>query len=364
MIITLSILDGFEHEIKSKVVEFTAHIQVTGFQNLPLGEHRSSLELVKKEVAGINAMAPFAAREGMIRSHDAVDGVLLKGIEPSTDAITPRYHLIEGTFFSEEGSVRQLVIGKKLALKLNATVGDKLVVFALPREQGGQPRAMQFILVGMYESGMAEFDDIYAYTKLTDAQALFQLGDDITGYDILVNDITQVDEIAKHVQQLLGYPHFARTVFQMYHNLFSWVELQKKLSPVLLSLIILVATINIIGTLLMFVLGKVGAIGILKSLGAAPGLIRRIFMLQGLSIAMVGIVCGNLLAYAFCYLQLKFKLVMIPSEIYYMNAVPVLLKMENFLLVTAIAFILCMLTTLLPSRAAAALNTVRALRFG
>ncbi|HTK80987.1 MAG TPA: FtsX-like permease family protein, partial [Bacteroidota bacterium] len=215
-----------------------------------------------------------------------------------------------------------------------------------------------------YESGMAEFDDVYAYTGLQDAQALYQLGDNVTGYDVLVKDLAQVDTVARQIERLLEYPHFSRTVFQQYHNLFSWVELQKKMSPILLSLIIIVATINIIGTILMFVLEKTRAIGILKSLGAGPAAIRKVFLLQGLWIGTVGIALGNLLAFICCFVQLKFKIISLPSEIYYMDAVPILMSPGNFVLVTIIAYGLCLLTTLLPSKAAAALDPVRALRFG
>lgn len=365
LIITLSILDGFEREIKTKVVEFTAHIVVNGFQNQPLDDFRRTIERLKKDVAGVAAVSPYAAKEGMIRHNDAVDGVFLKGVDPAGDVVAPGTHLVDGRFLSNDQPVgHELVIGRKLALRLDAKAGDNVVIFALPQDQMLRPKAMLFHVVGVYESGMAEFDDIYAYTHLTDSQNFLQLGDRISGYDILVDDISQVDEAARNIQSLLAYPHYVRTVFQLYHNLFSWVELQKKLSPVLLSLIIIVATGNIIGALLMFVLEKTHAIGILKSIGAGPGTIRRIFMIQGLGIAITGIVLGNLLAYGVCFMQSHFKLLTLPSEIYYMNTVPILIRPENFALVTVITFILCLVTTLLPARAAASLDPIAALRFG
>jgi len=365
LIITLSVLDGFEREIKEKVISFTSHIEVRGFQNKPLSNYRQSLERVKKEIIGVKAISPFAARESMIRSKDAIDGIYLKGIDPLIDVLTSRQHIVVGKFIaSAQNELPQVVIGKKLANRLNVEVGEKLVIFALPSDNGLQPRAMQFQLVGIYESGMAEFDDIYAYTKIQDAQKLFQMGDDVSGYDVLVNDLNTVDMDAEQIQSMLGYPHYARTVFQLYRNLFSWVELQKKMSPILLSLIIIVATINIIGTLLMFVLEKTHAIGILKSLGAGPKLIQRIFRIQGLAISLVGIGLGNILAYVLCYLQLEFKIISLPSDIYYMDAAPILLLPQNFILVTVVAFVLCMLTTILPAKAAAKLDPVTALRFG
>ncbi len=334
-----------------------------GFQNLTLPYDASSAEKILKEIPNIKSISPFAAKEGMIRSKESVDGIFLKGINPSLDVIAPRQHLVKGIFLTRQGN-HQIVIGKKLASRLNVDVGDKLVVFVLPKNGQTQPKAMQFELVGIYESGMAEFDDVYAYTTLSDAQSFFQFGNEISGYDVLVRDINRVDETAKQLQEQLGYPHFARTVFQLYHNLFSWVELQKKMSPILLSLIIIVATINIIGTLLMYVLEKTRAIGILKSLGAKPKVIRKIFILQGLGISTIGILLGNVIAYLVCIVQLNFKVISLPSEIYYMNSAPVLLRPENFIIVTLVAYSLCLLTTILPARAAAALNPVDALRFG
>lgn len=367
LIITLTILDGFEHEIKEKVVEFTSHIEVQGYQNLPLQKYRQMMDDVLKKVPEVASIRPYAGREGMIRSQSAVDGIFLKGINPSQTSLLSQNRLVAGTFIDTvRRDIAEIVIGRKLALRLNVEVGDKLVVFALPRPpaQTTQPRAMQFQLCGIYESGMSEFDDVFAYTDLSDAQRLFQLDDAVTGYDIMVRNLDQVEETAAEVQTVLGYPHYARTVFQTYRNLFSWVELQKKLSPILLSLIIVVATVNIIGTMLMFVLEKTRAIAILKSLGAGPALIRRIFTIQGLLIGGVGIASGNILAYVLCWIQATFRVLSLPSDIYYMSSVPILLQVQNFVLVTVVAFVLCLLTTSLPSRAASKLDPVTIFRFG
>jgi lipoprotein-releasing system permease protein len=366
LIITLSVLDGFEREIKEKVVGFTSHIQVQGFQNVPLEHHQASVQKLTASVQGITSVVPFVAREAMIRSRDGIDGVYIKGIDPGGSVTIPQKYIVRGALYTRDAP--QIVLGKKLADRLNVSVGDKVVVFALLSSGTSagslQHRARQFEISGLYESGMAEYDDIYAYTSLVQAQDLLRLGDRVSGYDILVDDFTHVDQIAKECEELLGYPHFAHTVFQLYRNLFSWVELQKSLSPIMLSLIIIVATFNIVGTLLMFVLEKTRAIGILKSIGATPRHLRRVFMLQGISIAAVGIVLGNIVSYALCWAQLKFRILSLPSEIYYMQTVPVSLSPHNFVLVSLIAFLLCLLTTILPARAAAKLDPVTALRFG
>jgi lipoprotein-releasing system permease protein len=367
LIITLSILSGFEHEIKDKVIGFTSHIQIVGFQNRPLLNYQQALLRVEKDVPGIKALAPFVGREAMIRSHEGVDGVYLKGIDPNNDISITKTFLTKGRYLSATpNGTAEIIIGKKLADKLNVDIGDKLVLFGLPPGTSGdlQPRAMQCTLVGIYESGMAEYDDIYAYTTLTAAEDFYQLHGAVTGIDVLADDINRVDQTTEDIQKTLGYPYYARSVFQSYHNLFSWVELQKKMSPILLSLIIVVATVNIIGTILMFVLEKSRAIGVLKSMGATPKGIRRVFMLQGITMTLNGIVAGNILAFLLCWIQMKFKVIALPSEIYYMNAVPIRLEPLNFAVVTLIAFLLCMVTTYLPARAAAKLDPVITLRFG
>lgn len=366
LILTVSILDGFEREIKSKVIDFSSHIQVQGYQNSLLARPAESLERVRKEIPAIKVIVPFVSREGMVQSRDGVDGMLLKGIAPGGMGLTPSAYIVQGAFLPAESTgSAQIVIGKKLADRLNVGVGDRLVVYGLPRgAESLRPRAKQFSVCGVYESGMSEYDDVYAYTSLASAQELFQTGDAVTGYDVLVYDLATVEETAHTLEEVLGYPHYARSVFQLYRNLFSWVDLQKQLSPLLLSLIIIVATVNIIGTLLMFVLEKMKAIGILKSLGAGPALIRRIFILQGLSIAAIGIALGNMLALAFLLVQLEFHVFSLPADIYYMSTVPVVLNPLNFVFVSAVAFVLCLVTTLLPSRAAAKMDPVNALRFG
>jgi lipoprotein-releasing system permease protein len=367
LIITVCILDGFEREIKLKVIGFTSHIQVQGFHGQPLFDYEKSIAKVQKQVQGIKGISPFVAKEGMIRFRDAVDGIFLKGVDINRDVSMTKHYIISGSFLNNsKNGIAQIAIGKKLADRLNVNLGDKVVVFGLPigESQSLRPRVKQFQVVGLYESGMSEYDDIYAYTSLENAQNIFQTGDAITGLEVIVDDINTVDEKASAIQETLGYPHYARTVFQQYRNLFSWVELQKELSPVLLALIIIVATVNIIGTLLMFVLEKTKAIGILKSLGAGRREIQNIFILQGLVIASIGIIIGNIIAYLLCWLQLQFHLMSLPSDIYYMSSVPINIRVESFAIITVIAFVLCLLTTILPARAAAKLDTISALRFG
>lgn len=367
LIIALSILGGFEREITDKVVGFTSQVEIFGFQNQPLRDYQQHLKEMESNIPLITLAAPFVAREAIIRSQMGIDGVLLKGIDPLRDASSIRTYIVDGRFAldREAGSLPQLVLGRKLAQKLSLKIGDKATLFGIGRlVEQGQFRVMQFSVVGIYESGMAEYDDVYAFTRLSDAQTLFQIGDGVTGYDLLLTNVDSAQVVADRVTDLLGYPHYARTVFQTYRNLFSWIELQKRPIPIILGLVIIVATVNIIGTLLMLVLDKTKEIGILMSMGATRWGITRIFLRQGLVIALLGAGLGNVLGFALCFAQLEFKFFSLPSDIYFMNSVPILLRPEYFLVVTGVSIILSLACAYIPARLAARLRPVDTIRFG
>ncbi|HEX9006341.1 MAG TPA: ABC transporter permease, partial [Bacteroidota bacterium] len=366
LIIALTVLGGFEREITEKVVGFTSQVQVLAFQNQPLRNPERSIRMMLDSIPAVRSASPFVAREALIRSKEGIDGVLLKGIDPFNDNSTTRRYVVAGAYdlLREPGATPRLVLGRKLAQRLGLAIGDRATVFGIGSFlSDGQARVMQFRVSGIYESGMTEYDDAYAFTDLSDAQSLFQLGDAVSGYDLMLSSADSAGAVADEVQDLLGYPHYGRTVFQTYRNLFSWIELQKKPIPVILGLIIIVATVNIIGTLLMMVLDKARDIGILRALGATRWGITRIFLRQGLTIALLGTGLGNAIAFALCYAQRELRFFSLPSDIYFMTSVPILLRPENFLLVSLIAVSLCMFSSLLPARLAARVQPVTAIRF-
>jgi len=366
LIIALTILGGFEKEIKEKVFGFAAHIQVIGFQNQALPDYLMAIQRIHTEIPGVRAVSPVISREVILRAKGRTEGVLLKGADEATDVSSTRKQIVEGRYdLSSEGGSEKLILGKKLARRLGVGVGDRAILFGIGGnlKSVGTPIVRQFVITGIYETGMAEYDDIYVYTSIRAAQELLNLKDQVTGIEILVNDLSRSSSIAAQIQDLLGYPYYARTVQQLYRNLFSWIELQKKPTPIILGLIILVATVNIIGTLLMVVMEKTHQIGILKSMGASSGSIRKIFIGEGLLIGVVGTLLGNALAYGLSTLQLHEKIISLPEQIYFMNSVPILLRGENFLLVSLIAMALCFLATLIPASLASKLQPVAAIRF-
>jgi lipoprotein-releasing system permease protein len=366
LIVALAVLGGFEREITDKVVGFTSDVQILGFQNQPLDHPERTVARIERTFASVRGVTPFASREALIRSRHGVDGIFLKGIDPLRDFSTTRRYIIKGAYAldREQGGMPKIVLGKKLASKLELDIGDRVTVFGIGRmADNSQPRVMQFRVAGIYESGMAEYDDVYAFTDLRDAQILFQLGNAVSGYDVFTTSLDSAASTADRLQDLLGYPHFARTVFETYRNLFSWIDLQKKPIPIILSLIIIVATVNIIGTLLMMVLTKTREIGVLMSLGTPRRRIASIFIRQGMIIGAVGTVLGNILAFVLCYSELQFRFFSLPSDIYFMTSVPILLRPEYFLLVSSVTLALCLMCSFVPARLASRLRPVQALRF-
>ena len=368
LIITLSVLGGFERTIKENVISFTAHLQLVGFQNQLLPNPRQAMETVLSEYPEVKNIAPYISREGMIRSTATTDGVLIKGVDPNNDISAAKTHLIEGVYGldqRERGS-EGIILGRRLAQRLEVSVGDRVMLMAL----GGssvtlsQTRVMQFEVRGLYETGMAEYDETYVYVNLTNAQRLFAVGPMVSGFDILMHDLDSLDNTAHTLPERLGYPYYARTTYQMNRNLFTWIELQKKPIPIIIGLIIIVATVNIIGTLLMMVMEKGKEIGILRTLGTNRKKLMSIFLAQGMFIGLVGVVLGNVIAFLVCWLEMKYRVISLPSGIYFMTHVPIDLKAVNFILVSVLALLMCFLSSLIPSRIAARRDPIRMIKFG
>ncbi len=368
LIITLSILKGFEDTIKQNVVSFTAHMQVYGFQSQVLNNPQAAMEKVRARYPDVVTMAPYVTREGMVRSDGGIDGVLVKGIDPANDISAARNHIVHGQYdlsLRTEG-IQPIVIGERLAERLNASVGSRLLVFAL----GGfaltlsQTRVMQFEVAGIYETGMEEYDASYVYIHIENAQRMFQFGSSVSGFDVLVADISKVNQLSQDIPADLGYPYFARTMFQTYRNLFSWIDLQKSQIPIILGLIIIVATVNVIGTLLMMVMEKTSDIGVLRTMGATTATIRKVFLYQGMLIGVVGTAAGNILAYGLCWLEMQYRFISLPSGVYYMTHVPIALEWWNFALVSGASIVLCYLCSFIPSRLAGSRDPLALLRFG
>jgi len=367
LIIALSILEGFEKTIQKKIIEFDSHIQINSYRTLLPNYKRilpNILDLLSPYAEEVN---PNASNLAIISSKFVQEGVNIKGIFPENKSLKIKENIVSGVYNFTSGKNPAIIIGKKLADKLFVKVGDEVTIFALNKNQipspDNLPNIQKFVIKGIFESGMAEYDDLNAYTDLKIAQLLFNFGDNITGYDIKLNDVSKIDSLTSLLSRKLRYPHSVRSIFQKHRNIFTWIELQKKPIPIVLGLIILVAAFNIIGSLLMIVLEKINAIGTLKSLGAMNRQISRVFIYQGIFLAVIGILLGNILAYILMTMQLNYNIISLPSSVYFMSTVPIVLTVKIFAGVSLITLLLCLTASFIPSIIASRIRPINSLRF-
>lgn len=363
LIIAISVLRGFEQTITNKIVDFDSHIKITSYRSI-LPDYHQTLPLLESELSPFHpTITPFASKLVIVSNKKKKDGINLIGIEPSREKPSLIKNLVKGEFDFNNG----VLVGKKLADKLFIDVGDKITVFALRKDEIPSPENLpnieKFIVTGIFESGMAEYDDTYAYTSLLSAQKLFDIGDNITGYNIKLGDISKIDSLTIYLGKTLRYPYLVRSLYQTHRNIFTWIELQKEPIPIVLALIIIVAVFNIVGTLLMIVLEKTNAVGVLKSLGSNRKQIMSIFLIQGAILGLAGIFAGSFLGYLLMFIQIKFNIITLPSSVYFMSKVPFLISADTFLIIAVITLTLCIFASLIPSFIASKIKPVNALRF-
>jgi lipoprotein-releasing system permease protein len=364
LIIAISVLQGFEQTITDKIVEFDSHIKITSYRPV-LPDYHKTLPLIENELKDFKPIvSPFASKLVIISNKKRKEGISLIGIDPIGLKPSLVKNIIDGEYkLSDDG----IIVGKKLAEKLFVNIGDKITVFSLRKDELPSPENLpnirKYFVTGIFESGMSEYDDTYAYVSLVSAQELFDIGDNINGYNIKLGDISKIDSLTKYLAKKLRYPHLVRSIYQTHRNIFTWIELQKEPIPIVLALIILVAVFNIIGTLLMIVLEKTNAVGVLKSLGSKRKQIVSIFLVQGAILGTAGILSGCLLGYLLMFLQMKLNLITLPSSVYFMSRVPFLITSDTFIYIAAITFVLCIIASIIPSLIASRIKPINALRF-
>jgi lipoprotein-releasing system permease protein len=365
LIIALSVLNGFEKTLTQKITDFDSHIKILSYK-ASLPNSITFIEKIKSKLDGqIDFISPSISKLAIISTKNRKEGINIKGIFEANEINKIKSNIIKGNFNTD--SENTLIIGKTLATKLLVNIGDKVTLFALKNDQipslDNMPNIQRFLVTGIFESGMAEYDNLIGYTGINTAQNLFSMPDEINGIDIKLKSISKIDSLTHLIRRELRYPYYARTIFEIYRNIFSWIELQKKPIPIVLGLIIIVAVFNIISALLMLVLEKTNSIGILKSLGAKSRSIISIFIYQGVYLSFIGIALGNFLAWLLLSIQLKFNIIKVPSSVYFVTKVPIEMNLDIFLLISLITFILSLLSAIIPSYFASRTNPITALRF-
>lgn len=365
LIITFTILDGFERELRSNLIGFSAHIHVGVFRNDVVPEMPGTQGDLER-IPNVERAGPFLEREAMVITRDEIEGVRVKGLDSLRDLSRIRDRIVAGKYaLNPIDEKHSIVIGKRLADKLNLDVGDRMLLLGVTDFANiyNAPK-LQCTIRGIYETGMAEYlDDIYVFTALPTAQRVFGFADRINGYDVLCKDVGQVEETVDAIQHRIGYPFDPRSVFSMYHHLFVWIDLQQELIPIVVGSLILISVFNVIATLLLFVIEKTQYIGILLAMGASRRHVRKIFVMQGLSIGVMGAAIGAVLAFAFALAQQELQFFSLPQDVYFMTTVPIHMTIDVFAGVALAGVALAFLSSFIPAALAARLNPIRSIRF-
>ncbi|WAC08968.1 MAG: lipoprotein-releasing ABC transporter permease subunit [Thermodesulfobacteriota bacterium] len=380
LITVLGVMSGFENDLKEKILGTNAHIRIfkfdKGIENYPDVSSRIA------KITGVMATTPFVYSEAMLSSEAAVSGIVLLGINPETvgQVTNLKQNLIKGNLDNlmhppQASNLPGIFIGKELAKIFGLSFLDEVTVISPLGEQtpmGMVPKMKKFRIVGIFDSGMYEYDTKWAYIFLPIAQQFFQIGEAVTGIEVKVSDPYEAHTIARDIEKKLGFSFQARDWMEMNKNLFSALRIEKIIMFIVLVLIILVASFGIISILIMVVMEKTSDIAIMKTMGAKASSIMKIFMIDGLVIGIFGTLLGtigglslgkNIQAVA-NFLEKRFHINVFPPDVYYIDRVPFQINPTDITLIIVITLTVSFLATVFPSWQASRLDPAKALRYG
>jgi lipoprotein-releasing system permease protein len=373
LIVILSVMNGFEGELRGRLLSMTAHGYVTGKEGV-VADWKSLRESIL-ETEDVVAASPYVSIEGLVRTSGGLRGVLVNGIYPEFEQAVSgdTINFIVGDLKVLRPGARNIVLGRLLALNLKVRIGDG-VVLLIPRPTGNgslEPVLERFIVQGVFEAGVLEHDSTLALVHASDAAQLMSFEDEVTAVRFLATDVMKAPTVGRELQRKLGQEFRASDWTIENASFLRAIGIEKMMMSLLLSLIIGVAAFNIVASLVMVVTDKTGDIAILRTLGMAPQGVVRVFFIQGAIIGwlgvLFGVIAGALLAIYVPVLvpalEQFFGFQIMPGDVYYVTIIPSILEVEDVVTIGLSAFVLTSLATLYPARRAAHVDPAIALRY-
>jgi len=378
LIVVLAVMTGFQEDLRDKILGTNSHIVITKYGQGITGFNEVAKNI--QSVPDVVAATPFIYSQVMLTSSSNVTGVVVRGIDPLREAKVTRIseNMKEGSLDAliKEGAddAGGIIIGKELAMMLGVFYGEELSMVSPLGNMtpvGMVPRVKKFRVVGIFDSGMYEYDTSLAYISIEDAQAFFNMGDHVTGIEVKVQDFFNAGDTAEKIRDTLDYNYLVRDWMEMNKNIFSALRLEKTVMFIVLLLITLVASFNIISTLIMVVMEKGRDIAILKSMGATSRSIMRIFLIEGMVIGVIGTVLGGAAGVLLAlnlesmlgYVEDKFGFKILSPDVYYLDRLPVHVDFIDVFLIMTAAVIISLFATLYPAWQASRLDPAEALRY-
>jgi lipoprotein-releasing system permease protein len=377
LIVVLAVMSGFEKTLKEKILGTQAHVVVLKATQQGM-DHYGELVKEVEQVKGVVSATPFIYTEVMLSSESTVTGGVIKGIDPDrVGKVTELAHnMTVGSLQDLKGGGESpgIILGVELAKQLGVSLNDTIQVISplgTMTPMGMMPKMKRFRVVGIFHSGMYDFDSKFAYISIDSAQKFLNMDSRVTGIEVKSNNIYQVKEIGKEIRKKLGFPFWTRDWMEMNRNLFSAMKLEKIAMFILLVLIVLVAAFNIISTLIMVVMEKNKDIAILKSMGAPSKGILKIFVIEGGVIGIVGTGLGTIIGLGIAYnldkivafLENLFGFKILSPDVYYIDKFPSQVNPLDIALIVTTAILISLLATLYPAWRASKLDPAEALRY-
>jgi lipoprotein-releasing system permease protein len=369
MIIALSIVSGFQREIRNKVIGFGGHIQITKYDSqntyeaTPIDKNQAfypSLDTVE----GIKHIQVFATKAGIIKTNEDIYGVIVKGVGSDFDWSFFNDKLKQGNLIliDTANPNNDIIISQTIANKMNIKLHDKMFLYFIQTD--GQLRPKDFIVKGIYQSGLEQFDNIYVITDIAHIQKRNNWSSNlIGGFEVIIDNYDDLTKLDEFVYDHIGYDLYSSTILDKNPDIFNWLELQDINVMIIIILMVLVAVINIVSALLILILERTNMIGILKALGMPNWNVRKVFLYNALNLIIKGLVIGNIVGIGLCLLQLQFGFLKLPEESYYVSEVPIQLNLYSIIILNIGTLIVCFLMLILPSYVITKISPVKAIRF-
>jgi lipoprotein-releasing system permease protein len=377
LIVVLSVMNGFQEELRSRILGVASHLQITGANNVL--KNWQGVAAKVENAPHVKGTAPYIMAQGMLSYGQAVQGALVRGILPDQEDRVAEIgsHMKAGKLSDLQPGEFGVVLGNELAQSLGVLLGDKVVLMA-PQGQftptGVVPRIKQFKVVGIFEIGMYEYDAGLALIQLDDAAKLYRMGDDVSGLRLKLDDLFHAPAISQELSGRIGQTgetYYLTDWTQQHANFFRAVQMEKRVMFIILALIVAVAAFNIVSTLVMAVTDKRADIAIMRTFGASPRSIMQIFIVQGALIGVIGTVFGAIAGVILAlnietivpFIEQTFGVQFLAKDVYYISDLPSRLDWADVIVITSMSFVLSLLATLYPSWKAAKTNPAEALRY-
>lgn len=379
LIVVLSVMNGFQDELRNRILGVASHIEITGFNN-----RLSDWQSVAKQVtpttsqgdSRVLAAAPYVMAQGMLSYGQAVQGSIVRGILPAEEAKVSALstHMKSGRLSDLKAGEFNIILGSDLAMLLGVSVGEKVVLLA-PQGQftptGVVPRIKQFKVAGIFQIGMYEYDAGLALIHMDDAAKLYRMDDQVSGVRLKLNDLFDATAETARLNKQLNGAYYITDWTQQHANFFKAIQLEKRVMFIILALIVAVAAFNIVSTLVMAVTDKRADIAIMRTFGASPASIMKIFMIQGALIGVIGTVAGAVLGVITAlnidtivpFIERTFKVQFLAKDVYYISDLPSKLLWTDVWTILILSFVLSLFATLYPSYKASRINPAEALRY-